>query len=296
MTLRQILTATRDVVVLDGGLSTVLVEVGCDLSSDLWTAALLRDSPDQVVAAHRRYLAAGAQISTTASYQASVDGFMSAGMTPAEAEQLIRDSVTLARRAGEGSGETWVAASVGPYGAALADGSEYRGDYGVSRQTLHDFHARRLEVLASAQPDVFAVETIPDVREAEVLIPLLDEIGIDAWFSYAVADGRTRAGQPLAEAFSVVADSTAVIAAGVNCCAPGEVQGALQVAREAAIGAGIAYPNQGRTWDAQHHTWAGDATFDLALVPTWIEAGARLIGGCCEVGPDHIAALATRLA
>lgn len=297
MTLREVLTSSAGVICLDGGLSTVLAEAGCDLSSDLWTAALLRDSPDQVVAAHRRYLAAGARVSTTASYQASVDGFVSSGMTRTDAESLIRESVVLARRAGAAhlTDRTWVAASVGPYGAALADGSEYRGDYGVSQQTLREFHVRRLEVLAAAQPDVFAVETIPDVREAEVLVPLLDDIGIDAWFSYAVAEGRTRAGQALDESFAVLADSTAVIAAGVNCCGPDEVLDALLAARSAGIGAGVAYPNQGRTWDAEHHSWSGRAAFDLTLVPDWIDAGARLVGGCCEVGPDHVAALATAL-
>lgn len=290
--------AAGTVVVLDGGLSTVLAEAGCDLSSDLWTAALLRDSPHEVVAAHGRYLAAGARVSTTASYQASRDGFESTGMSPQAADELIGDSVRLARQAhasATGATPTWVAASVGPYGAALADGSEYRGDYGVTARTLHDFHARRLDVLAAASPDVLAVETIPDVREAEVLVPLLDDLGIDAWFSYAVADGRTRAGQPLAEAFAVVAGSTSVIAAGVNCCAPDEVLDALHVAQSAGVAAGVAYPNQGRVWDAERHAWTGRASFDLDLVPSWIEAGARLVGGCCEVGPDHIAALADSL-
>jgi homocysteine S-methyltransferase len=219
-------------------------------------------------------------------------------MSPSAADRLIGDSVRLARRAHESaarSAPSWVAASVGPYGAALADGSEYRGDYGVSASALRDFHARRLEVLATASPDVLAVETIPDVREAEVLVPLLDDLGLDAWFSYAVADGRTRAGQTLDDAFAVVADSTSVIAAGVNCCAPDEVLGALQAARAAGVPAGVAYPNQGRAWDAERHTWTGRASFDLGLVPSWIEAGARLIGGCCEVGPDHVATLAASL-
>lgn len=286
------------VVVLDGGLSTVLAEAGCDLSSDLWTAALLRDSPEQVVATHRRYLASGAQVSTTASYQASRDGFGMAGMSPDAADRLIGDSVRLARQARDSATSgtpSWVAASVGPYGAALADGSEYRGDYGVTARTLRDFHARRLEVLAAAAPDVLAVETIPDVREGEVLVPLLDDLGVDAWFSYAIAGGRTRAGQSLDEAFAVVADSTSVIAAGVNCCAPDEVLDALLAVRAAGISAGVAYPNQGREWDADGHTWTGRATFDLDLVPSWIEAGARLVGGCCEVGPDHISALADSL-
>lgn len=284
------------VVVLDGGLSVVLAEAGCDLSSDLWTAALLRDAPEQVVAAHRRYLTAGAQVSTTSSYQASVDGFVATGMTPEAAATLIGDSVRLARRAGDGEGRlSWVAASVGPYGAALADGSEYRGDYGISTGALRDFHARRLELLAAADPDVLAVETIPDVREAEVLVPLLDDLGIDAWLSYAVAGGRTRAGQPLDEAFGVVTGSRSIIAAGVNCCAPDEVLPALLAARAAGITAGVAYPNQGRTWDAEHHTWTGRASFDLDLVPAWVGAGARLVGGCCEVGPEHVAALSASL-
>ncbi|MFC5675899.1 homocysteine S-methyltransferase [Aeromicrobium endophyticum] len=296
-TLRRAVQADT-VVVLDGGLSVVLAEAGCDLSSDLWTAALLSDSPDQVVAAHRRYLAAGAQVSTTASYQASRDGFGSTGMSPEEADRLIGDSVRLARQAQDAAtseAPTWVAASVGPYGAALADGSEYRGDYGVSARTLRDFHARRLEVLAAASPDVLAVETIPDVREAEVLVPLLDDLGVDAWFSYTVADGRTRAGQPLDDAFAVAAGSSSIIAAGVNCCAPDEVLDALLAVRAAGVPAGVAYPNQGRTWDAEGHAWTGRASFDLDLVPSWIEAGARLVGGCCEVGPDHISALAATL-
>ena len=286
------------VVVLDGGLSVVLAEAGCDLSSDLWTAALLRDSPDQVVAAHRRYLDAGAQVSTTASYQASRDGFGSTGMSPDDADRLIGDSVRLARQAHESVADgppSWVAASVGPYGAALADGSEYRGNYGVTAGALRDFHARRLEVLAAASPDVLAVETIPDVREAEVLVPLLDDLGVDAWFSYAVAGGRTRAGQSLDEAFAVVAGSTSVVAAGVNCCAPDEVLDALHAVRAAGSAAGVADPNQGRAWDAEHHAWTGRASFDLDLVPSWVEAGARLVGGCCEVGPQHVAALAASL-
>lgn len=288
-------TLTHEVVVLDGGLSTVLADLGCDLSSDLWTAAALRDSPERVVAAHRTYFAAGAQVATTASYQASVEGFEALGMTRTEAADLVRRSITLARRARDEHAAGWVAASVGPYGATLADGSEYRGGYDVSPATLRDFHARRLDVLAAAEPDVLAVETVPDVREAEILVPLLDDLGMDAWFSYAVADGRTRAGQPLEEAFAVVAGSRSIVAAGVNCSAPGEVLGALTAVRSAGIDAGVAYPNQGRAWDSETHTWTGRATFDPDLVGSWIDAGARLVGGCCQVGPAGIAALAARV-
>jgi homocysteine S-methyltransferase len=286
-------------VILDGGLSNALAARGHDLSDELWTARLLRDAPGEVAAVHRTYYAAGAEVATTASYQASVPGFERAGLSRAEAEALVRRSVTLAREvrdelAGDGH-RRLVAASVGPYGAVLADGSEYRGRYGVGAAALRDFHLPRLELLASAGPDLFAVETVPDLEEAEVLVPLLDEIGLPAWLSYSCAGLLTRAGQPLAEAFAVVAPSTAVVATGVNCCAPDDVRPALEVARAVTGKPGVAYPNSGQGWDSGTHTWSGATSFDVALAPGWVAAGAAYVGGCCQVGPDDIAALARTL-
>jgi homocysteine S-methyltransferase len=286
-------------VILDGGLSNALAARGHDLSDELWTARLLRDAPGEVAAVHRTYYAAGAEVATTASYQAGVPGFERAGLSRAEAEALVRRSVTLAREvrdelAGDGH-RRLVAASVGPYGAVLADGSEYRGRYGVGAAALRDFHLPRLELLASAGPDLFAVETVPDLEEAEVLVPLLDEIGLPAWLSYSCAGLLTRAGQPLADAFAVVAPSTAVVATGVNCCAPDDVRPALEVARAVTGKPGVAYPNSGQGWDSGTHTWSGATSFDVALAPGWVAAGAAYVGGCCQVGPDDIAALARTL-
>jgi len=282
--------------ILDGGLSNALVARGHNLTDDLWTARLLRDAPAEIAAVHRTYYGVGAEVATTASYQASVPGFGIAGIERDEAETLIRRSVSIAREirddlAGDGR-RRLVAASVGPYGAMLADGSEYRGRYGVGAVTLRDFHGPRLEVLASAGPDLFAVETIPDAFEAEVLVPLLDEIGIPAWLSYSVVGLRTRAGQSLADAFAVVAASTSVVATGVNCCVPDDVLAALEVARTQSGKPGVAYPNSGQDWDSGTHTWAGEASYDVRLAPAWQAAGAAYIGGCCQVGPTDIAALA----
>jgi homocysteine S-methyltransferase len=286
-------------VILDGGLSNALAARGHDLSDELWTARLLRDAPGEVAAVHRTYYAAGAEVATTASYQAGVPGFERAGLSRTEAEALVRRSVTLAREvrdelAGDGH-RRLVAASVGPYGAVLADGSEYRGRYGVGAAALRDFHLPRLELLASAGPDLFAVETVPDLEEAEVLVPLLDEIGLPAWLSYSCAGLMTRAGQPLADAFAVVAPSRAVVATGVNCCAPDDVRPALEVARAVTGKPGVAYPNSGQGWDSGTHTWSGATSFDVALAPGWVAAGAAYVGGCCQVGPDDIAALARTL-
>jgi homocysteine S-methyltransferase len=301
--MRESASATSDVisfdgpvVVLDGGLSTALEVGGADLSDDLWTARLLRDDPAAIVAAHAAYFEAGADVAITASYQASVPGFVAAGIERAEAERLIASSVELVKEARDqitpGGRPLLVAASVGPYGAVLADGSEYRGDYGLSAGELRDFHLPRLELLASAEPDLFAVETIPDVREAEVLVPLLDEVGLPAWFSYTVADGRTRAGQPLDEAFATLAGSSSIVAAGVNCSAPEDVLAAIHAEVAASGLPGVAYPNRGERWDPATNSWTGADSYSLDLVPEWIAAGALLIGGCCQISPGDIAELA----
>jgi homocysteine S-methyltransferase len=283
-------------VVIDGGMSNALEGRGHDLSDALWSARLLRDDPDEVAAVHRAYYLAGADVATTASYQASEQGFVRAGVDPAEARRLIAGSVAIAREvrdslADDGRTRT-VAASVGPYGAMLADGSEYRGRYGVTRSVLRDFHGPRLELLASAGPDLLAVETLPDADEAAVLVDLLDDLGMPAWMSYSVSGLSTRAGQPLTEAFGVATAARSVVAVGVNCCAPADVLPALRTAAQATHLPLVAYPNSGEEWDDGARRWTGASTFDVGLAPEWVTAGARYVGGCCRVGPDDIARLA----
>jgi homocysteine S-methyltransferase len=290
-----------DLRILDGGMSNALEDRGHDLSSALWTARLLLDDPGEVAAAHAAYFRAGADVATTATYQASVPGLMAAGLDRPRAEATVRAGVTVARDvrdelADELGRELLVAASVGPYGAYLADGSEYRGRYGVPTSVLRDFHAPRLELLADAGPDLLAVETVPDSDEAEVLVSLLEDLALPAWFSYAVAGARTRAGQPLDEAYAVVADCAPLFAVGVNCSAPSDVARALEVAHQVTGLPGIAYPNLGERWDNTSHSWVGDGEFDVALAPRWVDAGARMVGGCCRVGPSDIARLRAALA
>ena len=288
-----------DVMVLDGGLSNALADRGHDLSGPLWTARLLRDAPEEIAAVHRAYFAAGARVATTASYQASVDGFLGAGHSSREATELIMTSVRIAREVRDELADDdvprYVAASVGPYGATLADGSEYRGRYGLSAAQLRAFHRPRLELLAAAGPDLFAVETIPDIDEAAVIVGLLQEFSIPAWVSFSIEGDRTRAGQPLDEAFMVAAGPERVIAVGVNCCRPDDVLPAIELAASVAGLPTVAYPNRGENWDAAGGRWTRDAAFDKHMLADraadWVSAGARWIGGCCQVGPTDIAAL-----
>ncbi len=292
----SVLAGPGRVTVLDGGLATQLEAQGHDLADPLWSARLLVDDPGAIVAAHLAFFRAGAEVATTASYQASFPGFAARGIGPADAARLLQRSVELAGRArdavaGDGRRRV-VAASVGPYGAALADGSEYRGRYGRGVAELADWHRPRLEVLAAAGPDVLALETVPDADEARALAAAVAGLPVPAWLSYSVEGGRTRAGQPLAEAFAAVADVPEIVAVGVNCCAPADVAPAIATARAVTGKPVVVYPNSGERWDAARRRWVGPSHFSADQAGRWIDAGAAAVGGCCRVTPQDIAAVA----
>ncbi|WP_306184243.1 homocysteine S-methyltransferase [Streptomyces sp. MK5] len=288
-------------VVLDGGMSNQLEAAGHDLSDELWSARLLAERPEAITEAHLSYFEAGADVAITASYQATFEGFARRGIGRERAAGLIASSVELARTAARRAREKgvvrplWVAASAGPYGAMLADGSEYRGRYGLTVQELERFHRPRLEVLAAARPDVLALETVPDTDEAEALLRAVRGLGVPAWLSYTVDGPRTRAGQPLAEAFALAADAEEVIAVGVNCCAPEDADAAVTTAARVTGKPVVVYPNSGETWDAGARAWNGRSSFTPDRVARWRTHGARLIGGCCRVGPAAVADVARAL-
>ncbi len=280
------------VLVSDGGLATELEARGHDLSDDLWSARLLVDAPQQIAAVHTAYFDAGAEVATTATYQASFDGFAQRGIDRARAAALMRLGVTLARDARDAHGSGWVAASIGPYGAALADGEEYRGRYGLTVAELTAWHRPRMEVIADAGPDLLAIETVPDLDEAEAIAAVVADLGVPAWLSFTVDGTVTRAGQPLSEAFAVAAGVDEIVAVGVNCCAPDDVLPAITIAREVTGKPVVVYPNSGEVWDGPRRVWTGTSSWAPGLVPGWVAAGARIVGGCCRVGPSDITRVA----
>ncbi|HEY3336658.1 MAG TPA: homocysteine S-methyltransferase [Candidatus Limnocylindrales bacterium] len=297
-----------EVIVLDGGLATQLEAQGADLTDALWSARLLSDAPEEIVAAHVAYYRAGARVATTASYQATFEGFARRGIAHDDAAALMRRSVELAadaramvvgERAATDPVPLFVAASIGPYGALLADGAEYRGRYGRSAAELRAFHRERLAVLASTAADVLAVETIPELEEAVAVAGLLTETeGAAAWISFTCGDGaRLRSGGPIEEAVAAVDGTPGLLAIGVNCTAPehiDELVGRIATTTDLPI---VVYPNSGEGWDAAHRTWTGATAgrVDAAAGNRWLAAGARLIGGCCRVTPDQVRALASGL-
>lgn len=277
-------------VLIDGGLSTQLERLGHRLDDPLWTARTLLDDPRAVIAAHRAFVDAGARVVTTASYQVSRAGFVAAGRSASEADDALLAAVQAARQATAGR-DVLVAASLGPYGAITHDGAEYRGRYGLSHDQLVTFHGERIEVLLAAEPDLFAVETIPDVDELRAIIEVLPR-HVPAWISVTTADGaHVRAGQPIDEVASVVAGHDGLVAVGVNCSEPLDVAPLLRALRARTTLPLIAYPNAGGRWDATTRTWTSPRTAPALAVGEWIDAGASIVGGCCGTDAGDIAAM-----
>ena len=291
----RVLDRLRGSVVLDGGLASELERRGADLRDHLWSARLLLDDPDLIRAVHADYFAAGADVAISASYQASFEGLAERGVSRTDAAGLLRRSVELAREAADASsGERIVAASVGPYGAVLADGSEYDGRYGRSVHQLIDFHLPRIETLLEADPDVLAIETIPSIVEAEALVTILDRLpDAAAWISFSCSDAaHISDGTPFADAAALASSTPRVVAVGVNCSPPENVAALLSSARvDTPL---LAYPNLGSTWDAVEKSWvAVGPRPDLGpAAARWRAAGARIVGGCCGTTPDDIRAIA----
>jgi len=284
---------------IDGGLSNELEKQGHDLNHKLWSARLLAENPEAIVMAHLAYLEAGARCITSSSYQASLAGLMADGHDRAGAEALILRSVELAEAAvqrftasGFNGDKPLIAASVGPYGAYLADGSEYRGNYGISGEGLREFHLPRIRILDRSNADFFACETIPDFQEARVLAEILLETIKPAWISFSCKDyGHLNDGSAIEECAAFFSDHPNVFAIGINCTAPGYVSGLIEsIKPKSGSKKIVVYPNSGEVYRADSKTWIGLSDPDSfnEMATEWLEAGADIIGGCCRIGPGHI--------
>lgn len=278
-----------NVVILDGGLATHLEAMGHDLRDELWSAKLLMENPEAVLQAHRDYFAAGADVATTASYQASFPAFARRGRVEHETQALMQLSVELAKQARDEAGGGMVAASVGPYGAALTGGAEYTGDYDLDEEGLFAWHLPRWEVLADSGADLLACETIPSFAEARAIARLLARTpNANAWVSFSCRDGeRIGDGTPIERCAALFAGNPQVVAVGINCTAPGNVVSLMGRITGSPI---AVYPNSGETWDPEGHRWLGpaDPVEFGAAAPGWRDAGAAFIGGCCRTTPEHI--------
>jgi len=294
--------AQRPVIVLDGALATELERRGADLKDPLWSAKCLIERPDLIREVHLDYFRAGADVATTATYQATFDGFARRGIERQRAGRLMRDAVALAVDAREhfwgvesnraGRLRPLIAASVGPYGAMLADGSEYRGRYGVDDGALAEFHRPRLQVLADTGADLLACETLPSLREALVLARELRHFpGVCAWISFSCRNGEsTSEGDHIGECAAALSAYPQIAAIGINCTAPHYVTSLLRRMRANTDKPLVAYPNSGECYEASTKQWSG-AGGDLRFgeqARLWFAEGARLIGGCCRTGPMEI--------
>jgi homocysteine S-methyltransferase len=281
-------------VVIDGGMSTQLEQQGCRLEGELWTAQALLDNPDVIHVAHKAYVDAGAGVVISSSYQISRAGFEEVGLSAADADRALHASIEVAQAAVAGT-DALVAASVGPYGAILHDGSEYKGNYGLTLDQLRDFHTERLEVLLDAHPDLLAIETIPDALEAQAIVDALAQFPQAlGWMSFTVGpDGKLWAGQSLAEAARIAVASPAIAAIGVNCVDPALVSAAIAEIYTVTDLPVVIYANGGGTWNSELGVWENAGADALVAYATqWVNQGANLIGGCCGTHAGDIRQLA----
>ncbi|HFF8547554.1 TPA: homocysteine S-methyltransferase [Kluyvera cryocrescens] len=290
-------------VLLDGAMATELEARGCDLADSLWSAKVLMENPQLIYDVHLDYFRAGAQVAITASYQATPEGFAARGLDETQSRALIARSVELARQARDAyraenpaAKGLLIAGSIGPYGAYLADGSEYRGDYQRSAQAFQDFHRPRIDALLEAGADLLACETLPSFDEIRALAQLLVEYPVaQAWFSFTLRDSQHLSdGTPLRDVLAFLADYPQILAVGINCIALENTVDALSYLHSQTPLPLVVYPNSGEHYDAVTKTWHhhGEACATLeGYLPQWLAAGAKLIGGCCRTTPKDIAAL-----
>lgn len=295
------------VLILDGAMATELEKRGADLNHALWSAKLLIENPNLIKQVHRDYILAGANIITSASYQASFEGFAQQGMSEQTAIRLMQLSISLALEARDEAMAAnpaikiapLVAASIGPYGASLANGSEYTGNYEVGINELIEFHSKRFAVFAETGADLLACETIPSIEEALALIAALKAYPtLKAWISFSCKDdSHVCSGSSFEACVAIANSSPQVIAVGVNCTDPKFIESLVTIARQHTEKHIVVYPNKGETWDALHKCWipGGAHTNFVDAAKKWYQAGARLIGGCCQTSPDDILQLSKAL-
>ena len=292
--------------VLDGGLSNVLESKGCDLNHKLWTAEVMVSNPEAIVQSHLDYLQAGAQCISTCGYQASIQGFRDLGYEQQASEELILMPVALAKKSIDRYSQTVnishspvVAASIGPYGAYLGDGSEYKGHYGLSDAELRFFHQRRLELLDSSGADILAIETIPSLQEAKVIAALLSQCRTPSWLSFSCKDDtHLNDGTPISVVCELIEPVSHIFGIGVNCTAPNHISGLVgQLKKHAPSKRIVIYPNSGEVFNPTDKTWSGISVPEDFAHQTlkWVQEGADIIGGCCRIGPEHISEISRSL-
>lgn len=292
--------------ILDGGLSNVLESFGCDLNQELWSAKMLIDQPELIKRAHLAYLEAGAQCITSSSYQATLSGFERIGLNRSDATKMMIKSIELADEArsvfikkNNQSESIFLAASIGPYGAFLADGSEYRGDYRISDIELREFHAEKIRILESTNVDFLAFETIPSLQEIQILSELISQSKKQCWISFSCRDSEfLNDGSKIIDALKICTSTNNLFALGVNCTAPKYISSIIKKIRPLVQDKKIIiYPNSGEIYLPESKSWKGISDPDIfqKMASEWLDLGVDIIGGCCRIGPDHITKLSQSL-
>ena len=301
--LDEILTRNK-IMAIDGSMSTALENLGAEHKNDLWTAQTLVDNPDLIKKVHINYFRAGADCGITCSYQATIPGLVKHGFTESQAEEIITRSVKIFQEAreqwwnneGKAAGRVYplCLGSVGPYGAYLADGSEYTGNYKIDDKNLRKFHRRRIELLNEAGSDLLLFETQPSLKEVLIEASIAEELSADYWVSFSCADGKKiNDGTKILDCARELSDKNLyphLKMLGVNCTKPEYIVSLIRELKQVTdLPIGV-YPNSGEIYDPNTKTWthSENAKDFGAYALSYMEAGASAVGGCCTTVEKHI--------
>ncbi len=291
----------KDFIINDGAAGTHLESFNCDLNHKLWTAKILKEQPNLIKQVHLDYFEAGADCGMSVSYQATIKGLMENGSSEEEACEIIKSSITILNEArdewyeksGKALGRPYplISGAVGPYGAYLANGAEYRGDYEIDKEFLINFHKKRMTILWEAGADLLAIETIPNIQEAIILAEIAEEIGAKCWLTFSCKNYTDISdGTPIKDAVKMIEKFSSIVSVGVNCTAPKYISNLIDEIKKSSDKYITIYANSGEKYDPITKTWDGskDGKRYVDYAVEWKEKGATLIGGCCGTTPKEI--------
>jgi homocysteine S-methyltransferase len=282
----------KEIKLLDGSLSYPLEKQGYNLNKKLWTGDALINDPNVIKKVHKDYLIAGVDFISTSTYQISYNVLEAMDYSLNEIKDVFKRSVNLVEQAIQETNikrEIKIVGSYGPYGASLSNGSEYTGKYDTSDNIIMDYHIKNMNIIKELDIDIILYETIPCLREIEILSKLVEEYKKEVWVSFTCnKDLEFRDGSSIIKACKILSSIEVISTIGINCFSPLLAEKAIKKLKDNSNKKILIYPNSGEIYNNKDKDWYGEKYFDRSMIKKWLALSPDIIGGCCRVGFEDI--------
>jgi len=282
----------KEIKLLDGSLSYPLEKQGYNLNKKLWTGDALINDPNVIKKIHKDYLVAGVDFISTSTYQISYRVLKEMGYNLNEIKDIFKRSVDLVQDAIEETKikrKVKIVGSYGPFGASLSDGSEYTGKYKTSDEIIMSYHIDNMNIIKELDIDIVLYETIPCLREIEILSKVVEEYKKEVWISFTCnKDLEFRDGTSIMKACKILSSIENISTIGINCFSPLLAEKAIKKLKKNSNKKILIYPNSGEIYNNKDKNWYGEKYFDNSMIKKWLALSPDIIGGCCRVGFEDI--------